>query len=311
MKLTFLGTAAAEGYPALWCRCERCAVARQRGGRNLRYRSSLLLNDDLLIDLGPDVLSAAIRHGLDLSPVQACLITHPHSDHLEGTMLYWRRKGFVGTPLPLLRILASDASITRLFRHEGRPIDPASVRVHPEAIAPFQHLEIVTGGILEADPRFVEAAAISAPVRRYQVWTLAASHAEPSMEPMFFAIRQVEGPETAGKDVAPALLYGTDTGPFSPETWEALDRLAAEGVRFAVTAIDATMGLGREGGSHMNLAQMGWHQEELGRRGLLSPNAHLFAHHFSHNGTPPYEELEALLAEQGLHATYDGLVVQI
>ena len=31
MKLTFLGTAAAEGYPALWCRCERCTTARERG----------------------------------------------------------------------------------------------------------------------------------------------------------------------------------------------------------------------------------------------------------------------------------------
>ena len=52
MRLFFLGTAAAEGYPAIFCQCANCHQARLLGGRNLRHRSALLVNDDLLIDFG-------------------------------------------------------------------------------------------------------------------------------------------------------------------------------------------------------------------------------------------------------------------
>ena len=35
MKLLYLGTAAAEGWPALFCSCPVCESARKEGGRNL------------------------------------------------------------------------------------------------------------------------------------------------------------------------------------------------------------------------------------------------------------------------------------
>ena len=54
MKLTFLGTAAAEGFPAIFCNCEYCKEARKLGGKNIRSRSQTLINDDLLIDLPAD-----------------------------------------------------------------------------------------------------------------------------------------------------------------------------------------------------------------------------------------------------------------
>ena len=309
MRVTFLGTAAAEGYPALWCRCERCQAARARGGKNLRFRASALINDDLLIDPGPDVLASAIRLGVDLAPVQTCLITHPHTDHLEAGTFFWRRKGFVATGLPELTVYGSQASMDRMLRLERRDIDPAAIRVAPRPIGAFQHFQIGTGGELPRDPRFGEdgAAAPETPRRRYSVWTFAASHAEPAMEPMFFAIRQDEGPEVAGG--AKALLYSTDTGPYSDETWAALERLGQDGVRFDITAIDSTSGLGKDSKAHMNISQMAWHQDELRRRGLLSESCQRFAHHFSHNGTPPYEELEPHLVGLGIKPSYDGLVV--
>ena len=51
MKVTFLGTAAAEGFPAVFCNCRFCKEARVLGGKNLRTRSQSIVNDDLLIDL--------------------------------------------------------------------------------------------------------------------------------------------------------------------------------------------------------------------------------------------------------------------
>ena len=63
MILTFLGTAAAEGYPNPFCRCKNCERSRVLGGPSLRKRSSALINDDLLIDLGPDLVAASVMHG--------------------------------------------------------------------------------------------------------------------------------------------------------------------------------------------------------------------------------------------------------
>jgi len=34
MKVKILGTAAAEGWPALFCRCPACQRARKLGGKN-------------------------------------------------------------------------------------------------------------------------------------------------------------------------------------------------------------------------------------------------------------------------------------
>ncbi|HEX28759.1 TPA: hypothetical protein ENG04_01615 [Candidatus Poribacteria bacterium] len=54
MKVKFLGTAAAEGWPGVFCECENCRRAREAGGKNIRTRSSLLLNDIYKVDLPPD-----------------------------------------------------------------------------------------------------------------------------------------------------------------------------------------------------------------------------------------------------------------
>src|SRR4051794_21346604 len=82
MKLRFLGTAASEGYPDAFCDCDNCRQSRARGGRSLRRRSAALIDDELLIDFGPDLMAAALMDGISLAQVQYCLQTHEHADHL-------------------------------------------------------------------------------------------------------------------------------------------------------------------------------------------------------------------------------------
>lgn len=81
MKLTYLGTAAAEGWPAAFCNCDGCRAARRLGGRNIRTRSQALVDDALLLDFPCDAWLHALRQGLDFSAVRWLLVTHSHTDH--------------------------------------------------------------------------------------------------------------------------------------------------------------------------------------------------------------------------------------
>jgi phosphoribosyl 1,2-cyclic phosphate phosphodiesterase len=101
MIITFLGTAAANAFPEAFCRCRNCAQARNLGGPSLRKRSAALINDDLLIDLGPDIMTASQMHGCSLGNVHYCLQTHPHADHLDSSHLLSRSPdyGVVGAPV--------------------------------------------------------------------------------------------------------------------------------------------------------------------------------------------------------------------
>ncbi|MEG0693168.1 MAG: hypothetical protein RR444_08815, partial [Oscillospiraceae bacterium] len=65
MKLTYLGTAAAEGWPALFCTCPSCRSSAEHGGKSIRSRSQSLINDDLLIDFPADSYWHIIANGIN------------------------------------------------------------------------------------------------------------------------------------------------------------------------------------------------------------------------------------------------------
>ena len=83
MKFKYLGTAAAEVVPALWCTCDTCRKCRQNGGKDIRRRASYLIDDDTMVDFGPDANWQVREFGIDLSAIRRLLITHPHEDHLD------------------------------------------------------------------------------------------------------------------------------------------------------------------------------------------------------------------------------------
>ena len=75
MKLKYLGTAAAEGVPALFCDCDTCRRSKLLGGKNIRSRSQAVINDDLLIDLPCDHFMHLIQNQIDFRNIKYCLIT--------------------------------------------------------------------------------------------------------------------------------------------------------------------------------------------------------------------------------------------
>ncbi|MCR8643398.1 MBL fold metallo-hydrolase [Paenibacillus sp. N1-5-1-14] len=94
MKVHFLGTAAFEGIPSLFCHCDTCKQSRRLGGKNIRTRTSVLIDQVLKVDFPPDTYYHFLRDGIDLDQVQDLLLTHSHSDHLYAEDLVIRAKGY-------------------------------------------------------------------------------------------------------------------------------------------------------------------------------------------------------------------------
>jgi len=274
MQVLFLGTAAAEGYPAIFCECKNCVESRVLGGRNLRKRSAVLINQDLLIDFGPDIVAAMHACGLNLAHVRYLLVTHSHADHYLFTNFYYRSPGFCPTNPLLLDVYATDPLITDLHMHGGEGVDiEEKWRVRLNCIKPFE--------TRAAGP--------------YRVTAFPAVH-DPKTQPVFYAIAW------EGK----SLLYACDTGPFTAETWEALRRF-----RFDVAIIESTLGIGPGGTHHLSMEQCAEHHRRLADEGLLQPHARRIATHFSHQRTPPYLGCVDFFQPHGVEVAYDGMVVSV
>src|SRR5579862_5651554 len=99
MKIELLGTGSAEGWPGLFCSCEACRRARQLGGKNLRTRSSALIDDQIKIDLPPDTLHHVLTQGLDMTKIPYLLFTHGHDDHFAVRELQYLSWMFVSEPI--------------------------------------------------------------------------------------------------------------------------------------------------------------------------------------------------------------------
>jgi adenosylcobinamide kinase/adenosylcobinamide-phosphate guanylyltransferase len=88
VRITVLGSGAADGWPNPWCPCPSCAAAREQGV--VRGQTCVLVDGRLLIDLGPTVGLAAARLGAGLTGVDTVLVTHRHVDHHFPQAWVWR-----------------------------------------------------------------------------------------------------------------------------------------------------------------------------------------------------------------------------
>jgi len=123
MKLTFLGSGAAEGMPAIFCNCEVCRESRRLGGKNLRTRSQSIINDDLLIDFPADTYSHFQRFGIEGDKIKYLIITHSHQDHFYPNDLLMRTERLAhDRRVPVLKILCS-AAASKKFKEDTPNVD--------------------------------------------------------------------------------------------------------------------------------------------------------------------------------------------
>lgn len=185
MQVRFLGTAAAEGIPSLFCRCETCKQALALGGKNIRTRTSVMIDETLKIDFPPDTYFHMIRDGLDLDLVQDLLITHSHSDHLLADDLYMRLPGYAQTEDRPIHVYGHDLPISKCISVVG--LEQKKFEFH--IVRPFVPFEMQTAKVVP----------------------LLADH-DPMETCLLYYI------EKDGKTI----FYGHDSGWFPDETWDFL-----------------------------------------------------------------------------------------
>jgi phosphoribosyl 1,2-cyclic phosphodiesterase len=282
MQLTFLGTSAANAFPEAFCHCDHCQAARAEGGKSLRKRSSALVNDDLLIDLGPDIMAASQMHTIDLTGVRYCLQTHPHADHLDPSHLLSRSPGYGVVGAPRLRIYASRATLEKANETFTRDLsgmdllDPAcedELNLKAHTIDPLQPIK----------------------VGPYRVIGFPANHAH-GYGALLYAVQDADG----------AIFYGTDTAVLWEETWQAFHRF---NLRFDLVVLDHTYGPGEPASDHLNARELARHVQRMRDEGLLTDRGRAFATHIAHEGNPPHAELTSFASWHGYEVAYDGLVV--
>jgi phosphoribosyl 1,2-cyclic phosphate phosphodiesterase len=287
MNLRFLGTAASEGYPDAFCDCANCRQARALGGRSLRRRSAALIDEDLLIDFGPDLMAAALMDGLSLAQVRHCLQTHEHADHLDPTHFSSRSAGCGVYGNPRLEYFATQGAIAK-----------AAAALGTKAAAGLTDLAVgdrfnLTASIIEPFQSFTAGP--------YEVRSVRANHDPDHLVALLYLI------ERGGR----TLFYATDTGELPDETWADLIAWCRTGRRINLVAMDHTFGMQERVQGHMNWQQFTEQIARLRAEHLLADDARVFAHHLAHHSNPPHDELVEFAAAQGYEVAYDGLVVEV
>lgn len=274
MKIHFLGTAASEGFPNVFCSCDACLQARKQGGRNIRSRSSVLIDEGVKIDASADSQQQALREGIDLGKVNHLLITHTHYDHLYAGDLTSRMKGFAHGVASPLHIYGNALALRYCKEYDLHTIGNGEEfklhHIHP--FTPFQFEQMT-------------------------VTPLVADH-DPDELCLLFYI------EKNGKK----LLYGNDTGWFPNETWEWL-----ENKKIDAAILDCTVGVtgNKRSSNHMSVETVIDMKKTFEEKDMLTENGQVIATHFSHNCGLLYEDLVTIFEPYDIKVAYDGMIENI
>lgn len=279
MFLKVLGSAAAEGWPAIFCRCDYCQEARRRGGKDLRRRTSYQLGEQIHVDFGPDSYSSALAFDLDYALLRHLFVTHAHSDHWFPEELRMRREGFSrrleGTVLTIHGNSHVEAGLQELGEE------------YSELFLQFCRVEPFERITLDED---------------WSVVGFPASHSSDDELALNYLFTW------RGRNV----VIGNDTGWWEPAVWEFLQT-----VPLHLVVMDCTSGpLGpgpRDaahswvGTHHLNCEWVVEVRDELQRRGALADDCTFVANHFSHNGGWLHSDLEAFFLPKDIQVGFDGM----
>lgn len=279
MKLRYMGTAALERIPAVFCNCDTCRRALAAGGRNIMTRSQALVDDRLLIDLNSETYTHFLQMGRTLWDIDHILITHAHCDHFTFEEFCCRVAGNAKeVKSDQLKVYTSRGAIDRMWAALNARQDKYSrgISDRVEFIALQYYRSIRIDG--------------------YTVTPLPANHAD--QEQAFLYLIEKDGK---------TIFYGNDTGFFDEniDMW-----LQANGKHIDLLSLDCTKGdVEREYKTHMSMSEGRKIADRFLEKGIIDQNTVLYYNHFSHNCGMTYDQLKVAGEKYGFQVSYDGLEV--
>ena len=287
MKLTFLGTGAGEGYPGYWCECPHCTYARKHRGKNLRTNSSMVIDEELLIDIGPSCFDNAARFGVNLSKIKTLLVTHPHEDHLQPQHLYWRNTDESLLPL----------TYVEKMRHGGpRFTDIPQLNIYGnsfvmetlrKSLDDMEELKINLHEIKEGKEEKTDG---------YRILPVRGNHGSQQGFSHSYIIQKDEK----------TLLYALDSGSYDEDQFALIQEYQYDAV-----IMEGTTGLNEQYGGHMCLVNNIRIRERLKENKCLREHSRFLLTHLSPHWCPPHDWYESIVASEGLELAYDGLQIEI
>lgn len=267
MKVTVLGTGAADGVPQPFCGCDTCSYARSTG--EVRSAGGVLLDDTVLIDAPPALGATAARAGVTLAAVDTVLVTHSHPDHWDPSFLLYREWHPIAAARPLSVVGPVDV------------IDSAKQWLPPRSSV---QLQSVTAG-----DHFRTAGS-------YDVQVLASSHGNGTDRCADLAVLfDVTGPDGS------RLLYASDTGELPAEVVDAV-----RGAQFDVVLLELTFGAdGPTTAGHLDHHSFTAALATLREVDAITANSTVVAVHIGHHN-PPTPALEAFLRSVGARCVPEG-----
>lgn len=276
MKIKILGTAAYERVPAMFCQCPVCEQAQKLGGKNIRTQAQALINDDLLVDFGQDNYLHYLNSGADYTKIKNLLLTHAHADHFMPNELCMTTGWFAVNDM------------TEEIGIWGNHFCADLFAANKEKMMCCMH-QIAGFDTFRAGS--------------YTVTALPASHGK--TDGVVFVIS--DGEKT--------LLYNNDTGFWQDAVY---DFVAAQNYHFDGVISDCTYCFeDKTGISHMSLGNNKVHRQRLLDIGAVTKDTIWVVTHFSHNGLVrnnmpvSAEELEEIVAKDGMIAAHDGIVITL
>ncbi len=278
MKISFLGTGASEGVPAMFCSCKNCQTIRNAGIKQFHTRSQVVIDDILSVDFPPEAYIHSLAYNVDLSALKYLLVTHSHMDHFYAHDFVLRGYKYAELKEGLLQIYGNE-EICKVFNE-------CTARELKREVS--EHLVV---NLLHSYR--------SLQIGDFRVITVPACHKTEEEALLFYIEREGKG-----------YLHLYDTGDLSDA---AIDFLAQNGAKASLIAFDCTFldAPHRDGVRHMCISDNMVIFEKLKRAGVACENTIKVITHFSHNSNPTDERLKELEERYGVVAAHDGMTIEI
>ena len=246
----------------------------------------MVINGDLLVDIGPDIAAASFEHDVRLTGIGICLQTHTHADHLDAEFILSRHADYGTTVSGDLLLVASDETLQAIDRLVQQRSDYGSI-FDPDTRSAL-HIGLVPVTPFEA-----------CNIGDYRIIGYPANHGN---DQGFLLFSIVQGDH--------AVFYGTDTSVLFDEVWEHLQK---ERTGYDVVILDHTYGLGHESkpADHLASKDVIAHANRFRENGLLKDNGVVYATHLSHEGSLEHDKLDEYASKHGYRVAYDGLRLRL